>query len=61
MSDQHDERKVVSGQSGDGRDSARRNSWERPTLRRLAANKAAGGGNPGDDGQSHGTGATHHS
>ena len=31
--------------------------WERPVLRRLAANEARGGGNPGNDGQGQGGGS----
>jgi len=32
--------------------------WERPELRRLAANEAQGGGNPGNDGSGQGQGST---
>jgi hypothetical protein len=31
--------------------------WERPALRRLAANEAQGGGNPGNDGKGGGSGS----
>jgi len=31
--------------------------WERPALRRLAANEARGGGNPGNDGKGGGSGS----
>ena len=65
MSDQRDNGQAGSGLSDDRRDywerPALRNSWERPTLRRLAANKAAHGSNPGNDGVGVGVGATHHS
>jgi hypothetical protein len=65
MSDQHDEGRAKGGRSDDRRDfwerPALRNSWERPTLRRLAANKAAHGNNPGNDGQGGGVGSNHHS
>lgn len=37
--------------------STARAPWERPVLRRLAANKAEGSGNQVDDGNCHGTGS----
>ncbi len=38
-------------------DNDHRAEWERPALRRLAANKAEGGGNPGNDGKGGGSGS----
>jgi len=35
----------------------RRALWERPALRRLAANEAQGGANPGNDGKGGGSGS----
>jgi hypothetical protein len=35
-----------------------RATWERPALRRLAANEAQGGINPGNDGKGGGSGST---
>jgi hypothetical protein len=38
-------------------DESARAPWERPALRRLAANEARGGTNPGNDGKGGGSGS----
>jgi hypothetical protein len=43
-----------------GRGRAARAQWERPVLRRLAANKAEGSGTQVDDGHCVGTGSANH-
>lgn len=47
----------VGGRGNNQKSEDVRAEWERPVLHRLAANKAAGGGNPGNDGQGVGPGS----
>ena len=56
MADEIRETRQEHGQSDD-----RRAPWQRPALRRLAANQAEHGGNPGNDGVGVGVGAGQHS
>jgi hypothetical protein len=51
------DRNLQFGNKEDKQSNDRRAPWERPALRRLAANLAEGGGNPGNDGQGKGGGS----